>query len=158
MAIMRTGRADIDRDPAELRATVASMYPEVDEKYWPSVELIARVLEFDRAVRSAWGTWCGTEHRHTVGLRVDAPVRTGGERMCASPGMARASLSSDIPDRRAGDPADDHRAHPGDPMPATTPSLGCRPAATSPTTSPARGTSRSTAWTPCPGSSSPTGS
>ena len=45
----------MDRDPAELRATV-SMYPEVDEEYWPSVELIARVLEFVRAVRSAWGT------------------------------------------------------------------------------------------------------
>ena len=55
-AIMPTGWDDIDRDPAELRASAMSMYPEVDEKYWPSAELIARALEMMRAVRSAWGT------------------------------------------------------------------------------------------------------
>ena len=32
MAIMPTGWDDIDRDPAELRASAVSMYPEVDEK------------------------------------------------------------------------------------------------------------------------------
>jgi pimeloyl-ACP methyl ester carboxylesterase/class 3 adenylate cyclase len=93
MAIMPTGWDDMDRDPAELRATVASMYPEVDEKYWPSVELIARVLEFDRAVRSAWGTGAALSIA-TPSVRASMRLLAMMERMCASPGMARALLEA----------------------------------------------------------------
>ena len=57
------------------------------------MELIARVLEFDRAVRSAWGTGAA--------LSIAAPSPRASmrqlamlERMCASPGTARATLEA----------------------------------------------------------------
>jgi len=85
---------DLDRDPAELRASVASSYPEVDEKYWPSTEQIARVQEMVRGARSAWGSGA------TVKVMFPS-VRSMGqlamfERMCASPGMLRATLESNF--------------------------------------------------------------
>jgi class 3 adenylate cyclase/pimeloyl-ACP methyl ester carboxylesterase len=88
-----TGWDDIDRDPAELRASMASMYPKVDEKYWPSVEQIARVQEFGRAVRSAWGTGAVMNIAYPSGRW---SMRQLGmiERMCASPGMARAAVEA----------------------------------------------------------------
>jgi pimeloyl-ACP methyl ester carboxylesterase len=108
---------DLDRDPAELRARVL---PEVGEKYTPSTEQIARMQEMGRAGLSAWGSGAA--------LKVFVPsVRSVRqlamfERMCASPGMVRATLCpSDTgiepPDGRAADPADDQRAHPGHPCP-----------------------------------------
>ena len=48
-----TGWEDIERDAAEVRARIA---PELGEAYTPSTEQIARIQEFGRAVRSAWGT------------------------------------------------------------------------------------------------------
>ena len=84
------GWDDIDRDPAELWAR---HLPELGEIYMPSVEQIARMQEIGRAVRSGWGT--GTT------LSISAPSASGRlpwlamfERMCASPGMARASLEA----------------------------------------------------------------
>lgn len=44
---------DFDRDPAELRERTLG---EFDEKYVPTVEQIARIQAFGRAVRSKWGT------------------------------------------------------------------------------------------------------
>ena len=87
------GWDDVDRDPAELRASMASMYPEVDEKYWPSVEQIARVQEFGRTVRSAWGTGAMMNIAYPSGRW---SMRQLGmiERMCASPGMARAAVEA----------------------------------------------------------------
>jgi pimeloyl-ACP methyl ester carboxylesterase len=88
-----TGWDDIDRDPAELRASMASMYPKVDEKYWPSVEQLARLQEFLRAVRSAWGTGAATKifvPSAPATMRQLAML----ERMCASPGMARAAVEA----------------------------------------------------------------
>ena len=87
------GWDDVDRDPAELRASMASMYPEVDEKYWPSVEQIARVQEFGRTVRSAWGTGAVMNIAYPSGRW---SMRQLGmiERMCASPGMARAAVEA----------------------------------------------------------------
>jgi class 3 adenylate cyclase len=84
------GWDDFDRDPAELRARVARMSPEVDEKYWPSVEQIARLLEFSRAVRSAWGTGAALSIA-IPSARASMRQLAMFERMCASPGMARAS-------------------------------------------------------------------
>jgi class 3 adenylate cyclase/pimeloyl-ACP methyl ester carboxylesterase len=87
------GWDDVDRDPAELRASMASMYREVDEKYWPSAEQIARVQEFGRTVRSAWGTGAMMNIGYPSGRW---SMRQLGmiERMCASPGMARAAVEA----------------------------------------------------------------
>ena len=84
-----TGWDDIDRDPAEVRARV---FAELCEDYAPSVEQLARVQEVGCAVRSAWGSGAA--------FRVSAPsvesIRQLAmfERMCASPGMARATLEA----------------------------------------------------------------
>ncbi len=79
----------IDRDPAEVRAR---HLPELGEDYTPSTEQIARLQECGRAVRSGWGS--GTTLRIALpsvrSIRQLAMV----ERMCASPGMARASLEA----------------------------------------------------------------
>ena len=139
--------------PGRAAGSVASMYPEVDEKYWPSVEQIARVLEFVRAVRSAWGTGAALSIA-TPSVRASMRLLAMSERMCASPGMARASLEATFR-------IDVRAILPTITVPTLViharddPSFGCRPAATSPTTSPARGTSRSTARSTCPGSAEP---
>ncbi len=80
---------DIDRDPDEVRARVLA---ELGEDYVPSVEQLARVQEVGRAVRSAWGTGAA----FSIGLPSVGSIRQLGmlERMCASPGMARATLEA----------------------------------------------------------------
>jgi pimeloyl-ACP methyl ester carboxylesterase len=88
-AFNATGWDDIDRDPAELRARVL---PELGEDYTPSVEQIARLQEVGRAVRTAWGTGAAT----SIGAPSFRSMRQLAmfERMCASPGMARATLEA----------------------------------------------------------------
>jgi pimeloyl-ACP methyl ester carboxylesterase/class 3 adenylate cyclase len=80
----------MDRDPAEQWARIL---PELGEDYMPSVEQIARIQEIGRTVRSGWGS--GTT------FSIAFPSASGrlrqlamSERMCASPGMARASLEA----------------------------------------------------------------
>jgi class 3 adenylate cyclase len=90
---MEFGWDDIDRDPAELRASSVSMHPEVDEKYVASTEQVARAQEIGRAIRSAWGTGAAL----SIAVRSPrASMRQLGmlERMSASPGMARASYEA----------------------------------------------------------------
>jgi class 3 adenylate cyclase/pimeloyl-ACP methyl ester carboxylesterase len=84
------GWDDIDRDPAEVRAR---RLPELGEHYTPSVEQIARVQEFGRAVRSAWGTGAASRIAYPSAR---ASMRQLGmlERMFASPGMARAAFEA----------------------------------------------------------------
>jgi hypothetical protein len=84
-----TGWDDAECDPAELRARVL---PELGEDYAPSTEQLARLQEFCRAVRSAWGS--GAAFR--VGLPSYGSIRQLAmlERMYASPGMARAALEA----------------------------------------------------------------
>jgi len=53
---------DVDRDPAELRAGVTSVDPELDEKYWPSTEQVARIQQLGCAVG------VGLTHRRTSSL------------------------------------------------------------------------------------------
>jgi pimeloyl-ACP methyl ester carboxylesterase len=83
------GWDDIDRDPAEVRARVCA---QLGEAYAPSVEQITRIQEVGRAIHSAWGTGAA--------FRLSAPsvgsIRQLAmfERMCASPGMARATLEA----------------------------------------------------------------
>jgi class 3 adenylate cyclase len=84
------GWDDLDRDPVELRARGL---PEFGEDLMPSVKQIARMQQSIRAVRSAWGTGATTKI-----LVPSAPATMRQlamlERMCASPGMARASLEA----------------------------------------------------------------
>jgi class 3 adenylate cyclase len=88
-AAMESGWDDIDRDPDELKAVARAV---LGDDYVPSTEQITRMQEFARAVRSAWGTGAA--------LSIAAPsprsVRQLAmlERMCASPGMARASFEA----------------------------------------------------------------
>jgi class 3 adenylate cyclase len=88
-AFTATGWDDLDRDPAELRARLA----ELGEDYTPTTEQIARVQEFGRAVRSAWGTGAASSIA-TPSVRASMRQRAMLERMCASPGMARATLEA----------------------------------------------------------------
>jgi class 3 adenylate cyclase len=91
-AFMETGWDDMDRDPAELRASSMSMHPEVDEKYVASTEQIARLQELSRAVRSGWGTGAVL----SIVMPSGWPIRPLAmlERMSASPGMARATFEA----------------------------------------------------------------
>ncbi|MDT5235273.1 MAG: hypothetical protein QOF47_1260 [Mycobacterium sp.] len=80
----------MDCDPAEQWARIL---PELGEDYMPSVEQIARIQEIGRAVRSGWGSGAT--------FSIAFPSASGrlrqlamSERMCASPGMARASLEA----------------------------------------------------------------
>jgi pimeloyl-ACP methyl ester carboxylesterase/class 3 adenylate cyclase len=80
----------MDRDPAEQWARIL---PELGEDYMPSVEQIARIQEIGRTVRSGWGSGAT--------FSIAFPSASGrlrqlamSERMCASPGMARASLEA----------------------------------------------------------------
>lgn len=84
------GWGDIDRDPVELQERMLS---ELGEHYLPSVEQIARLQDTYRAFRSEWGSGAASS--------MTMPSLSGRlrelamfERMCASPGMARASFEA----------------------------------------------------------------
>jgi class 3 adenylate cyclase len=81
---------DIDRDPAELRA---HSLLEFGEKYTPSVEQIARMQELVRATLSGWGSGA-VANVAFPSLRSRRRQLAMFERMCASPGMARATLEA----------------------------------------------------------------
>ena len=79
-----------DRDLTELWPQLVS---EMGEDYMPSVQQIARLQTMNRAVRSEWGTGA----TFSIALpSVSGRLRqlAMSERMCASPGMARASLEA----------------------------------------------------------------
>jgi len=83
------GWDDMDRDPAELRARVL---PELGEDYTPSTEQFARFQEFGRAAHSAWGS--GAALKFVVPSFRSVRQLAMFERMCASPGMARATFEA----------------------------------------------------------------
>jgi class 3 adenylate cyclase len=90
-AFTATGWDDyIDHDPDELLAYVRA---ELGEDYTPSVEQIARLQEIVRAVHSGWGTGAAANIAYPSG-RATMRQLAMFERMCASPGMARASLEA----------------------------------------------------------------
>ena len=66
--------------------------PELGEDYTPSTEQIARCQEFGRAVRSAWGS--GAALKFLVPSVRSIRQLAMFERMCASPGMARATVEA----------------------------------------------------------------
>jgi class 3 adenylate cyclase/pimeloyl-ACP methyl ester carboxylesterase len=89
-----TGWDDMDRDPAEVRArSLAELDEELDEKYVASVEQVARAQEVGRAIFSAWGTGAATSIM-VPSARASTRQLAMLERMCASPGMARATLEA----------------------------------------------------------------
>ena len=98
------GWEDVDRDAEELRARIL---PELGESYTRSTEQIARFQEFGRAIRSAWGTGAAL-----TGLLPSVGSIRQYERQ---PGDGAGDNGSDVPDRRAADPADHQRANPGHP-------------------------------------------
>jgi pimeloyl-ACP methyl ester carboxylesterase len=93
---MATDWDDLDRDPAEVRERLISAAGEdlsgVGADYLPSTEQIARLQEMARATRSGWGTGATAKVMFpSIGsVRQLAMV----ERMCASPGMVRATAES----------------------------------------------------------------
>ncbi len=90
-AMPGAGWDDLDRDPAELRARLV---PELGEDYTPSTKQIGRMQEMVRGARSAWGSGA-TAKSWFPSVR---SMRQLGmvERMCASPGMVRATLESNF--------------------------------------------------------------
>ncbi|MEB3023104.1 adenylate/guanylate cyclase domain-containing protein [[Mycobacterium] crassicus] len=88
------GWDDLEHDPAELRARAVT---ELGEAYTPSWNQIANFQEFVRTIRSAWGSgasakWISQLAPSIRGTRQAAIL----ERMCASPGMVRATLESNF--------------------------------------------------------------
>ena len=82
---------DLDRDPAELRARLML---ELGDDYTPPTEQFAHLQEMGRAARSAWGSGATAKvmFPSVRSMRQLAMF----ERMSASPGMARATLESNI--------------------------------------------------------------
>jgi pimeloyl-ACP methyl ester carboxylesterase len=80
------GWDDLDRDPAELRAR---LLPELGEDYTPSTEQIARAQEIGRALLT-WGSGAALK-AVLPSVRSIRQLATF-ERMCASPGMVRATV------------------------------------------------------------------
>jgi pimeloyl-ACP methyl ester carboxylesterase len=82
---------DLDRDPAEVRAR---LLPELGEDYTPTTKQLARLQEMGRGARSAWGSGATAKwwFPSVRSMRQLAMV----ERMCASPGMLRATLESSL--------------------------------------------------------------
>ncbi|MGA9490116.1 MAG: adenylate/guanylate cyclase domain-containing protein [Mycobacterium sp.] len=82
---------DVDRDPAEVRARALA---ELGEDYTPSTKQIARFQEMGRAADSAWGSGATAKifFPSVRSIRQLAMV----ERMCASPGMLRATMESNL--------------------------------------------------------------
>jgi class 3 adenylate cyclase/pimeloyl-ACP methyl ester carboxylesterase len=85
------GWDDVERDPAEVSAHLLS---ELGEKYTPALEQIVRLQEFGRAARSSWGSGATAKalFPSVRSMRQLAMI----ERMCASPGMARAIMESNL--------------------------------------------------------------
>ncbi|MDH6244211.1 adenylate/guanylate cyclase domain-containing protein [Mycobacterium sp. OTB74] len=89
LAFAGGGWDDLDGDPGELRARVLA---ELGENYTPSTKQLARFQEMGRAARSAWGSGATAKafFPSVRSMRQLAMV----ERMCASPGMLRATMES----------------------------------------------------------------
>jgi len=80
---------DLDRDPAEVRAR---LLPELGEEYTPSVQQLARWLDWCGAALSAWGS--GAAAKALLPSVRSIRLLAMAERMSASPGMARATFES----------------------------------------------------------------
>ncbi|AZG44222.1 adenylate/guanylate cyclase domain-containing protein [Gordonia insulae] len=81
----------LNADPVELRAQLVR---EIGADYAPTVDKLVGLQEFARAAMSSWGTGVATKRMFPSirSMRQLAMV----ERMCASPGMARATVQSNF--------------------------------------------------------------
>ena len=89
LAFAGGGWDDLDCDADELRVRVLA---ELGEDYTPSTKQLARFQELGRLARSAWGSGATAKvfFPSVRSIRQLAMV----ERMCASPGMLRATMAS----------------------------------------------------------------
>lgn len=85
------GWDELEGDPAEIRARAL---PELGEKYTPSPAQIVRLQEFANAARTSWGGGATAKalFPSVRSMRQLAMI----ERMSASPGMARATMESNL--------------------------------------------------------------
>ena len=83
---------DLDRDPEVVHARIRSMADEGDEKYMPSIEQIAGLVTMARTAIRSWGN--GETVRILFPGAGTVRQRAMLERMCASPGMVRATMQS----------------------------------------------------------------
>jgi pimeloyl-ACP methyl ester carboxylesterase/class 3 adenylate cyclase len=85
------GWEDIQRVPAEVRAR---LLPELGEKYTPTPAQIVRLQEFAHSARTSWGSGATAKalFPSVRSMRQLAMI----ERMSASPGMARATMESNL--------------------------------------------------------------
>jgi len=81
---------DFDASPDEFRAQLAK--EGVAERYWPTEPQIERIAAFQQRVFDSWGE--GEALALLVPNQGDAQQQAMAERLCASPGMARATLES----------------------------------------------------------------
>lgn len=85
------GWEDVERDPAELAAELAA---ELGEQYAPSIEQIVHLQGFGRSARDSWGT--GATAKSMFPSVRSMRQLAMFERMSASPGMARATIESNL--------------------------------------------------------------
>ncbi|WP_041782065.1 adenylate/guanylate cyclase domain-containing protein [Mycolicibacterium chubuense] len=85
---------DAECDPIELWDRTRELYPELGERYMPSLEQIARLQEMARSVRWHWGSGATFSITAPSAYARFQPMLAMFERMCASPGMARASMEA----------------------------------------------------------------
>jgi class 3 adenylate cyclase len=82
--------ADIDALPDEIRAELAK--DGIAERYWPTDRQLERIAAFRQRILDSWGE--GQALALLVPNQGDAQQQAMAERLCASPGMARATIES----------------------------------------------------------------
>ena len=82
--------ADIDASPDEIRAELAK--EGVAERYRPTDPQVERMAAFRQRILDSWGE--GKALALLVPHQGDAQQQAMAERLCASPGMARATIES----------------------------------------------------------------
>ncbi|MGE2736806.1 adenylate/guanylate cyclase domain-containing protein [Mycolicibacterium vaccae] len=83
---------DLDSDPVEMHARLLAEADELDTRYLPTPEQLARLREMGLAARSSWGSGAAAAVAFpSIRSRRQLAMF---ERMSASPGMVRASMES----------------------------------------------------------------
>ncbi|MEK6273280.1 MAG: adenylate/guanylate cyclase domain-containing protein [Actinomycetota bacterium] len=80
----------VDASPDEIRAELAK--EGVAERYWPTDAQLERIAAFRQRILDSWGD--GEALALLVPNMGDAQQQATAERLCASPGMARATMES----------------------------------------------------------------
>ena len=82
--------ADFDAPADQIRAELAK--EGIAERYWPTDPQLERIAAFQRKIVENWGE--GEALALLVPHQGDAQQQAMAERLCASPGMARATMES----------------------------------------------------------------